>query len=64
MKRFLSLICLVLALLLLVSCARAPKPERVSDEELTQLREEYPYWSVEPPPMVSCDYTSLQSCPD
>lgn len=64
MKRFLSLICLVLALLLLASCASAPKPERVSEEELTQLREEYPYWSVEPPPMASYNYKSLQSCPD
>ena len=38
---------LLLSLLLLASCTRAPKPERVSDEEFARLREEYPYNDLE-----------------
>lgn len=41
MKRILALI---LALLLLCSCAVAPKTGRVSEEELATLREAYPYY--------------------
>lgn len=40
MKRILAL---VLSLLLLCSCAAAPKAGRVSEEKLAKLREQYPY---------------------
>ena len=42
MKRTGTALLLLLALLLLASCARAPKPERVSEEELAHLRLEFP----------------------
>ena len=44
MKRILALI---LALLLLCSCAAAPKTGRVSEEKLAKLREQYPYRDVD-----------------
>jgi len=45
MKRILALI---LALLLLCSCAQAPKTGKMSEKNLENLREKYPYLDVHP----------------
>ena len=60
MKKKLLAFSLIFSLLLLASCARAPKPERVSEEELAHLREEYPI-SDELSPVASYDFDPFQT---
>ncbi len=38
-----AMLCVLMLLFALCACASEPQPERVSDEELAQLREQYPY---------------------
>ena len=50
-----KLLCLLAALMLLSACAQEPRPERVTDEELAALREDYP--------VVEYGYGSLSNGP-